>query len=124
MVEIVPELDDVIIEYNHFLLKGNLERKKELLKKIADSLEPRRDLLKKLNKTAVDDFFFLVNKMNIRHNNCDPSDEAKYCKSFDEMSISEKEDWYDLIYNQALMLYILFDYQSRKEKIRNFKDSL
>ena len=48
----------------------------------------------------------------------------KRVKSFDEMSISEKEDWYDLIYNQALMLYILFDYQSRKEKIRNFKDSL
>ena len=95
-----------------------------MLKKIADSLEPRRDLLKKLNKTAVDDFFFLVNKMNIRHNNCDPSDEAKYCKSFDEMSISEKEDWYDLIYNQALMLYILFDYQSRKEKIRIFKEKI
>ena len=119
--EIVPNLSETIIEYNHFLLKGNIDRKKELLKTISDAIEPKREELKSYNKTATEDFFFLVNNLNIRHNNCDPTDLAKYCKSFDIMSLPEKEKWYDKIYDQALMLFVLLDYQNRKNEISNLK---
>lgn len=39
-------LADTIVEYNHFLLNGDIEKKKSILKTIADALEPkRRELL-------------------------------------------------------------------------------
>lgn len=117
----VPELANVILEYNGFLLKGNLERKQELLKKIADAIEPKRQEMNDINKSAVDDFFFLVNNMNIRHNNVDKSDPAKYVKQFAELNDAEKEKWYDSIYEQALYLFILKQSKDRKNRIANFK---
>ena len=48
VAEIVPNLADVIIEYNRYLLRGNLKRKKEILKRISDALEPRRNYLKQI----------------------------------------------------------------------------
>jgi len=36
VADMAPDLADVIIEYNHYLLKGDLNRKQEILKKIAD----------------------------------------------------------------------------------------
>lgn len=122
VADIVPELADVIIEYNHFILRGNITRKRELLKTIADALEPKRVELNGLNhKREADDFFWMVNKMNIRHNNSDPSDSKNYFKQFAELSLKEKEDWYDLIYEQALALFIFLGQKERSQKIQSFK---
>lgn len=119
-----PGLDSVIIEYNHYLIRGDLDRKQELLKKIADAMEPKRGALNAINKSATDDFFWMVNNMNIRHNNCDATDEKNYFQAFAELPISEKEKWYDRIYDQALMLFILLEYQSRNTEIQQFKKSV
>ena len=116
-----PNLSDVIIEYNHYLLHGDLNRKKELLKQIADAMEPKRATLNFLNKGATDDFFWIINKMNVRHNNCDPSDASKYCRPFAELSPTDKENWYDKIYDQALMLFVLLDLSTRNQEIKAFK---
>lgn len=87
MVDLVePDLAQIILEYHHYLLKGDLGAKKDRLRKLADALEPKRKELDNLNKTLCSDFFFLVNKMNIRHNNCDPSDKSKYVEKFDKMT--------------------------------------
>lgn len=120
----VSELSDVVIEYNHHLLKGNMERKQQILKKIADSIEPKRKILNNLDKKMTSDFFFLVNKMNIRHNNCDLSDSSHYCKAFDQLTPSEKEAWYDTIYEQGLALFVLLEQQERNRKIEAFKSTL
>lgn len=118
----VPELADAIIEYNHYILKGNIARKQELLKKIADALEPKRKELNSLNyKREADDFFWMVNKMNVRHNNCDSSDLKKYVKQFADLSSQEKEEWYDLIYEQALALFVLLGQKERSQTIQSFK---
>ena len=121
VADIVPELADAVIEYNHYLLRGDLKRKKELLKKIADAVEPKRRMLNTINKSATDDFFWMVNKMNIRHNNCDPLDKNNYFKEFDELASEEQEMWYDKIYDQALMLFVLLEYQKRNLEIQRFK---
>ncbi|WP_026497109.1 hypothetical protein [Butyrivibrio sp. WCD3002] len=115
------ELAEIVIEYNHYLLKGDLKRKKELLKQLADALEPKRKVLSGLNKSQTDDFFYLVNNMNVRHNNCDPKDTFKYNKKFADLSQAEKESWYDLIYEQGLSLFVLLDQQERNKKIDAFK---
>lgn len=115
------DIADVIIEYNHYLLRGNITRKKEILKAIADSLEPKRKELEDINKSISDDFFFLVNNMNIRHNNCDCNDLSKYNPKFDSLIESEKEKIYDITYSEGLTLYALLEHQNRIPIIANMK---
>lgn len=122
--DIVPELSDVIIEYNHYLLRGDMERKKEILKRLADSLEPKREELAKIDKNKTHDFFFMVNNMNVRHNNCDMSDVKHYQKEFATLSVKHQEGWYDMIYEQALTLYVLLNQDIRSKEIKKFKDRM
>ena len=50
VAEIVdPTLSYRIIEYNHYSMKGDLERKKAVLVALADKLEPKRAKLKQIN---------------------------------------------------------------------------
>lgn len=99
-----------ILEYNHFSNKGNIERKKELLKKIADLLEPWRkplnksselkDLLKANNDKiqALEKLFYMYNKFNIRHNNED--------QMLTGLSDKEIESWYDKVYTLSLFIIL------------------
>lgn len=118
----VPNLADAIVEYNHYLLRGDLARKKELLKRIADELEPKRKSLKQCCNSMCEDYFYMVNTMNVRHNNCDKSDKAKYNELFAKLSDSDKEIWYDLIYEQALALFVMLDQRERSRKITDFRE--
>ena len=119
----VPELADVIIEYNHYLLRGNLDRKKLLLKQIADALEPKRKTLEGINKEQTSNYFEFVNSMNIRHNNLDPTDKGNYNPVFASYSPVEQETWYDLVYEQALMLFMLLEQQERNKRISEYKQA-
>ena len=114
-----PELADVIIEYNKYLLKGKLESKRSILFKIAHALEPHRADLTKLNKQLTNDFFGLANNANIRHNNVTP-EFKDYNSKFANMTDKEKEEIYDLMYDQALALYVLLGQPERDEKCKNF----
>ena len=119
--DLVPELSDVIIEYNHYLLKGDLDRKKEILRRIADSLEPKRREYESICKKEISDFFFMVNNFNLRHNNCDPSDKNKYFEPFAKLPESEQEKWYDTVYEQALAIVVLVDQRKRENQIKTMK---
>ena len=116
-----PDLADAIIEYNHHLLKGDLKSKKMILKQIADALEPRRSELKAVNKTIENDFFYMVNTMNVRHNNCDASDSGKYNAKFAVLTDVEKEEWYDEIYQEGLVAFLLLEQVNREKRISAFK---
>lgn len=112
----VSEFADVkealsILEYNHFSNKGNIDRKKEILIKIASLLEPWRDdlnnniefknVLKLGNKNkvvAVEKLFQMFNILNIRHNN-----EAQKLTNMDRNMI---EVWYDKIYTLTLFVIL------------------
>lgn len=118
------DLARTIIQYNHYLLKGDIEAKKEILRKMADALEPRRRELESVNKSLASDFFLLVNKMNIRHNNCDASDKAKYVEAFAKMTKKQKENWYDEIYQQGLMAFLTLEQAERNKRIAEFKKNL
>lgn len=115
-----PEMADVIIEYNRYLLKGNLTRKREILLKIADALEPKHEILNQIDKSKTGDYFMMVNNMNVRHNNSDPASK-NYNPAFAELPDDEKEEWYDIIYRQGLILFSLLIYQEDKKRIDDFK---
>ena len=112
----VSEFADVkealsILEYNHFSNKGNIDRKKEILIKIASLLEPWRDdlnnniefknVLKLGNNNkvlALEKLFRMFNELNIRHNN-----EAQ---QFTNMANNVIEGWYDKIYTMSLFVIL------------------
>lgn len=123
VVEIVEEnLAETILEYNHYVLKGNLERKKEILIKIASILEPKRSEIDMLNSQLSSDYFYMVNTMNIRHNNCDSSDNKKYNVYFTNASVEEKEEIYDDIYQMGLLIFLLLENKKRSSKIKEIKE--
>lgn len=122
VADIVPDIADLIIEYNHYFLRGNIKKKKEILKWISDALEPKRNELNNYCKSMTDSFFAMVNNLDIRHNNCDPKDASKYNHKFDMLSIEKKEELYDVIYEEALALFIMMERQKRLPLINEFKN--
>ena len=112
----VSEFADVkgalsILEYNHFSNKGDIDRKKEKIIKIASLLEPWRDdlnnhiefkdVLKLGNNNkvlAVEKLFRMFNKLNIRHNNEE--------QMLTGLSNQEIESWYDKVYTLSLFIIL------------------
>lgn len=121
-VDIVePGLADSILEYNHYVLRGNIEEKKAILLKIINPLEPKLPELKRINGGLFSDYSYLINNMNLRHNNCDSNDEKKYNEKFSKLSDSEKEEWYDETFQMCLLMFLLLKHQDRKDKINAMK---
>lgn len=127
----VSEFADVkkalsILEYNHFSNKGNIERKKEILKKIADLLEPWRKSLNGSNELkgllkvnndkvqALEKLFYMYNKFNIRHNNKD--------QILTGLSNQEIESWYDKVYTLSLFIILGKDVASILADFNEFVD--
>ena len=113
--QVVTEFADIkealsILEYNHFSNKGNIDRKKEILIKIASLLEPWRDdlnnniafkdVFKLDNKKvlAVEKLFRMFNTLNIRHNN-----DGQQLTNMDNNTV---EAWYDKIYTMSLFVIL------------------
>ena len=67
VAEIVPkELAFPILEYNHFRLKGDLNKKKQILKSMADNIENQREDIRNINAQLESQLYQLMNKF-IRH---------------------------------------------------------
>ena len=115
-----PELSYRIIEYNHHSMKGNIERKKAILTLLADKLEPKRERLKQINASLESDLFFLLNNLNIRHNNTSPEGK-NYIQFVADMKESEAEQWYDEIYQMCLLAFLELDHIERKKRVKNIK---
>ena len=109
VAEIVEsELAYDVIQYNHYMMRGNIEGKRRILKVLADKIEPMRAEFKKLqkHKELESDIGFLLNKMNIRHNNIEGKNAVEYVKN---MSEEELEYWYDETYQLILLCILEYD---------------
>ncbi len=120
VAEIVDDnLAHKVIEYNHYLLKRNISKKKHILNEIHSELEPKRQILENLNKILSDNVFYMFNNINIRHNN---REKGKNYKEFvSKMSDKELEGWYDETYQLALLAILLLDNIPRTEAIKKLK---
>ena len=98
-----------ILEYNHHKLKGNLSEKKNILKNMADDIEPQRNRLKQINASFTSDLFQLMNRF-IRHNSVGNS----YISS---ISKSELENIYDEIYQMWLLAKMQLEYSEKANYI-------
>ena len=105
------DLSYSILEYNHYRLRGDLERKKAILKNMADDIEPERKLLNGINKNFASDLFQLMNKF-IRHNNS----ENEYIANLPDSNI---ETIYDDIYQMWLLAKLQLEYVKKSQNISN-----
>ncbi|MCM1284962.1 MAG: hypothetical protein NC213_03345 [Acetobacter sp.] len=122
--EIIEEnLACEVIRYNHHALKGDVEAKKSILLALATDLEPKRQQLAKVDKILTDNIFFILNNLNIRHNN--KNKESKHYKEYvAKMKKTTLEKWYDELYQMILLAYLELDNISRIKKIETLKEKL
>jgi hypothetical protein len=105
-----------IIQYNHYLLKGNINTKKDIILALAGDIEPKEKELEAIDKITKTNLFFLLNNLNLRHNNIEP-DDKNYKKIVADMSQTELESWYDETYQLILLSKLLLDNSERSKKI-------
>lgn len=115
------EISYEIIEYNHYMLKGDIIKKKKILLALADKFEPLRNDLKKIDKELESNIGYLLNKMNIRHNNLEGKNAIKYVISMDD---KELEEWYDETYQMILLAFLECENIERNIKVTNLKKVL
>ena len=107
-----------VLEYNHHTLKGNLDRKQRILKILADKFEEIRPQLKSINGTLESNTAYLLNKMNIRHNNMAGKNVIPYVR---DMSKEDLETWYDETYQMILLSILEVDNIERNKKVKELK---
>ena len=118
-----PALSYRIIEYNHHSMKGDLERKKATLIALADKLESKRAKLKQVSGSLESDLFYLLNSVNVRHNNADQGGK-NYIHFVADMKDGDIEQWYDDMYQMCLLAFLELDNLERKERVKKLKEDI
>lgn len=122
VAEIVePELAYEVLSYNHHTMKGDIERKQKILKVLADKFEALRPQIKNINGELESNIGFLLNKMNIRHNNLQGKNGIQYVK---HLSKKELETWYDETYQMLLLAFLEVDNEDRAKKVKQLKEEI
>ena len=111
-----PNLSPRVFEYNHRSLKGNLERKKDILRAFAHKLEPQLNRIKQFNSSLENNLSCFFNNLDLRHNNVDQNGGNNYKPFVANMKKQEIEQWYDTIYQMCLLAFLGLDYLDHKDK--------
>ena len=125
VAEIVPSaMAFDIIKYNHRSLQGEIELKKSILISMGAELEPKRRELQSINKQLSEDIFFMLNNINVRHNNRSKKDKSKYKEYVAKMSKARLEKWYDELYQMMLLAFLLLDNVDRTANVKDLKEKI
>lgn len=124
VAEIVdPQTAFEIVRYNHRTLQGNFEAKKRILLTMGAELEPKRNVLKGINQSLERNIFFMLNNLNLRHNNCAEGDK-NYKKAVASMTPMDLEHWYDVLYQMILLANLELENSKRLHDIDSLKNTL
>lgn len=110
-----------VIEYNHYLLKGDIDKKKEILLQLANKYEGMKSSIKSLNSKLDDEIGFLLNNVHIRHNNKSGKNKKEYIS---KMRKDTMEKWYDETYQMLLLAFLLNEQLNRSKKISQLKEKM
>ena len=113
--KVEPEIAKKIWEYNYFKNKGDLESKRNVLRSIANDLEPKREIISNLSPKISTSLFWGLNKLQIRHN----TDEGR--KIIAKFTIEELETTYDYVYQTALLAFFIVEDKTCYERINEIK---
>ena len=98
-----PNVSLLLLEYNDFKVKDDLNRKAEILKAIDKYIEENQSLYSKLDKNSYSSWGYIVNKFGINH---------KIEEKYKNISNEERLEWYDKAFYLAIHLI-------RLEKIKD-----
>lgn len=118
-----PALAVDVVRYNHRTLRGEIELKKKILLEMGAELEAKRKKLHAINSTLENDIFFMLNNLNIRHNNKSKGDK-NYKEYVAKMRKDRLEKWYDELYQMLLLAFLLMDNTKRVEKVKELKEKI
>lgn len=117
------ELSYKVIEYNHHLMRGDVNKKKSIILLLSKILEAQRDTLNGIDKELATNIFFMFNNLDLRHNNRDK--ESKHYKECIAMLDDEElEQLYDDTYQMCLLAFLEIDNQERTKKVDELKSVL
>lgn len=121
VAEIVDQnIGHKVLRYNHYMLKGDLQTKKDILLAIGADLEPKRKQLKEIDKDLEDGIFYILNNLNLRHNN-ESGGDKNYRQAVADMDDDTLENWYDELYQMMLLAYLQLDQIERTSKVKALK---
>ena len=66
-------------------------------------------------------FFFMLNNMNVRHNNRSKKDVGKYREYIAKMTKTRLEKWYDELYQMMLLAFLTLDNVNRQTQVKELK---
>ena len=120
---IPDDLSYKLITYDHHSMRGDLERKKAIIVRLASILEGKQMELNLVNSALKKDLFYIFNNFNLRHNNCD-SKSKNYKPGIANMDKQELENWYDETYQMCLLAFMELEQADRKPKFDAIKDEI
>lgn len=111
----------LLYEYTSSLLAGNIEKKREILKLLANEIEPIiTSGLRKFNSGTIHDIFSelssCLNNFNIRHNNVDARKPNYFHKEIQTFSNDDYEEIYDATYDLILDAFLLDEYLNKTKE--------
>ena len=124
VAEIVDnEIGNKVLRYNHYMLKGDLQAKKDILLTLGSDLESKREQIKAIVKNLEDGIFYVLNNLNLRHNNKTAGDK-NYRQAVADMDDATMESWYDELYQMMLLAYLQLDQVTRNANIKALKHAV
>lgn len=105
---------DKIIEYNSFAVAGNMQRKREILLSMGDTIESYSDNMAPGNVKLYSNIEFMLHNFNIRTDNTTGEDRVEYVA---DMSEEELEKWYDEAYQMMLLRILQNENQKRMQRV-------
>ena len=107
------------------MLKGNIDRKREILLAIGQKFESvTKQLATSSFKSIADDAGYLLNNLNIRHNNTSTEIKGYYNAFVAQMATDDLEGWYDKTYNILLLALLTNDFPALHKEIKELKAQL
>ena len=83
-------------------------------------MEPKRNQIAAIDKALEDGIFYILNNLNLRHNNKTEGDKH-YKQAVAEMDSATLENWYDELYQMMLLAYLQLDQVDRNTKVKALK---
>lgn len=116
-----PQAGNDLFRYDYRAYRGDVDGKRKILVSLATSLEPHRARLAEIAKEFTNNYFYLVNSLNIRHNNVEPVDTGKYKEFVAQMPEDELEGWYDTVRYMSAAAFLLLEYGENAQSIKDLK---
>lgn len=122
VAETNKDISDSVIEYRRFILKGKINEKKDILNSLANTVEGMKlDFKGTTYSNLMDDVQFMLNNLNIRHNNVEGKNKKDYVVN---LSKEELEQLYDQTFDMILGLFVIDKYIKNKNEIDSIKKNI